>query len=81
MSQSSSPTRVLILGGGILGLSSANLIQDRWCSDERTSKIPLRITILTEYLTPNTTGDVAGGLWTPSAIDDPDHDKIKYTIF
>lgn len=78
MSKSLPSARVLILGGGILGLSSANLIQDKWYSDERTSKSSLQITIITEFLTPHTTGDVAGGIWTPSAIDDPDHEKIKY---
>ena len=81
MSQTLPPARILILGGGILGLSSANFIQDQWSLDERTSKRPLNITILTENLSPHTTGDVAGGIWTPSAIDDSDHEKIKYTVF
>ena len=75
------PARILILGGGILGLSSAKFIQDQWSLDERTSKRSLHITIITENMTPHTTGDVAGGIWTPSAIDDPDHEKIKYIVF
>ena len=80
MSQSSSPIRVLILGGGINGLSCANFIQERWSSDERTYNKTLSVTILTEYMTPHTTGDIAAGMWTPSLIDDTDHENIKYTV-
>ena len=81
MSQSSSPIRVLILGGGIIGLSCANFIQERWSSDELTYNKTLSVTILTEYLTPHTTGDIAAGMWTPSFIDDPaNHENIKYTL-
>ncbi len=50
--------RAAVLGCGALGLSSARLLQQRgW-----------QVTIYAKDLPPNTTSDVAGGLWAPTSV-------------
>lgn len=50
--------RAAVLGGGIMGLTTARLLQDRgW-----------RVTIYAKALSPDTTSDVAGGLWAPTSV-------------
>ena len=55
MSKTLPPARILIHVGGIFGLSPANFIQNEWSLDERISKRPINITILTENLFLHTT--------------------------
>ena len=50
-----------VLGCGVMGLSTAILMQRRgW-----------RVTIYTKDVPPNTTSNIAGGLWGPSTDADP----------
>ena len=50
--------RAAVLGCGVMGLSTARLLQARgW-----------QVTIYAKDLPPNTTSDVAGGLWAPTAV-------------
>ncbi len=98
---SEKPMKVLVLGGGVIGLSTALAIQnffggkkqdcrhrdcDKGCfglwSYLHKCMIPdldalqfsnqkVEVTILAENLPPNTTGDIAPGIWSPVFI--PDH--------
>lgn len=50
--------RAAVVGCGVMGLSTARLLQARgW-----------RVTIYAKDLPPNTTSDVAGGLWAPTSV-------------
>ncbi len=50
--------RAAVLGGGIMGLTTARLLQERGWS----------VTIHAKALSPDTTSDVAGGLWAPTSV-------------
>jgi D-amino-acid oxidase len=61
---------VAVLGCGIMGLTSARLLQDRGYG----------VTIYTRDLPPHTTSNVAGGQWSPFTVSTagqttPDHDR------
>jgi glycine/D-amino acid oxidase-like deaminating enzyme len=52
--------RAAVLGAGIMGLTTARLLQDRgW-----------RVTIYTKDLPPHTTSNIAGGQWSPTSVFD-----------
>ncbi|KAJ8939549.1 hypothetical protein NQ318_011333 [Aromia moschata] len=55
-------SQVAVIGCGVIGLTSALAIQ----RSIRNTKV----TIFTKDITPNTTGDVAAGLWEPYLVDD-----------
>lgn len=56
------PRRAAVLGCGVMGLTTARLLQDRgW-----------EVTIYARDLPPHTTSDVAGGQWTPVSVFDED---------
>jgi hypothetical protein len=55
--------RCAIIGCGVMGLTSARLMQDRgW-----------QVTIYSKDLPPNTTSNIAGGQWSPASVYDPDY--------
>lgn len=54
-------SRIAIIGGGVIGLTTAIQIQKE-ISD-------VYITLFTEKLSPYTTGDVSAGLWTPYLLE------------
>jgi D-amino-acid oxidase len=49
--------KIAVVGAGIMGLSSAVRIQEKFPDAE--------ITIIAEKFSPNTTGDGAAGVWGP----------------
>ncbi len=54
--------RVAVIGGGVMGLTSARLLQDAgW-----------NVTIYTRDMARHTTSNVAGGEWGPYSVHDPD---------
>jgi len=54
---------VAVLGSGVIGLTTARLLQDAGFA----------VTIYTKALPPNTTSNIAGGQWAPANVyDDPD---------
>jgi D-amino-acid oxidase len=57
------PRRAAVLGCGIMGLTTARLLQDRGWS----------VTIFTKQLPPHTTSNVAGGQWTPVSVFEEGH--------
>jgi glycine/D-amino acid oxidase-like deaminating enzyme len=53
-----SPTKAAVIGAGVIGLSTARILQDRgWA-----------VTIYSEKLSPNTTSNIAGALWGPTSV-------------
>ncbi|KAL7986591.1 hypothetical protein Chor_012874 [Crotalus horridus] len=57
--------RVAVIGAGVIGLSTALCIHDRWHSAER----PLQVEIYADEFSPGTTSDGAAGLWQPYLYD------------
>jgi D-amino-acid oxidase len=60
--------QVAVLGSGAVGLATARLLQDHG----------FEVTVYTRDLPPNTTSNIAGGLWAPFTI--ADHDKRTSTF-
>uniref|UniRef100_A0A8D0H0F4 FAD dependent oxidoreductase domain-containing protein n=1 Tax=Sphenodon punctatus TaxID=8508 RepID=A0A8D0H0F4_SPHPU len=57
--------RVAVIGAGVIGLSSALCIYDRYHSATQ----PLEIEVYADRYTPLTTSDGAAGLWLPYLND------------
>lgn len=53
--------RIAVIGCGVIGLSTALEIQNEIKG--------AKITVFTEKLSPNTTGDVSAGLWEPYLLE------------
>ena len=62
-----------VLGCGVSGLSTARLVQ-RHFQDAATT-----ITIYAKNLPPETTSNVAGALWSPTSVYDPQQITAKFT--
>ncbi|XP_067015431.2 D-aspartate oxidase [Anabrus simplex] len=62
-------SRVAVIGGGVIGLSTAVVAQRRmpW----------LEVTVFAEQLSPDTTGDGSAGLWEPYLLQDTPADNIN----
>ncbi|KAK4871793.1 hypothetical protein RN001_015917 [Aquatica leii] len=61
---------IAIIGCGVIGLTAAAAIQEEY-------KSGVKITIFADKLTPNTTSDVAAGLWGPFYLQDTKLEKIQ----
>ncbi|KAM6423024.1 D-amino-acid oxidase isoform 1-T2 [Liasis olivaceus] len=57
--------RVAVIGAGVIGLSTALCIHDRYHSADQ----PLQIEVYADEYTPRTTSDGAAGLWQPYLYD------------
>lgn len=62
---------IAIIGGGVIGLTTAIAIQDKF-------KFLSKITIYTETRSPYTTGDVSAGLWGPYLLQETNIKSIMY---
>ncbi|KAG5884953.1 hypothetical protein JTB14_026551 [Gonioctena quinquepunctata] len=60
--------RVAVVGCGVIGVTSALAIQKRIKDAE--------VTIFAKEMTPNTTTDIAGGLWEPYLLEDTPPEKV-----
>lgn len=61
--------RVCVIGGGVIGMSTAYRLLD---------EIPdVDVTIVSEDYSPNTTGDGSAGYWRPSLLADTPVEKIR----
>lgn len=64
--------RVTVIGGGVIGLTSAVALKTVWPEYE--------VTIFADDFTPNTTGDGSAGLWGPFLLGDtPEKDIVKWS--
>jgi D-amino-acid oxidase len=66
--RSSEQTQVAVLGCGVIGLSTARLLQ----------QIGRDVTIYAKALPPETTSNSAGGLWQPYSVVDPGKDTPQF---
>jgi D-amino-acid oxidase len=69
--------RVIIVGGGIIGLTTACTLLKEYASIDN-----LRLTIISETFSPDTTGDVSAGFWEPYGLNLNDQrimDWARYT--
>ncbi|XP_041079144.1 D-amino-acid oxidase-like isoform X1 [Polyodon spathula] len=66
--------RVAVIGAGVIGLSSALCILDRY----RSSVTPLIIEVYADQYTPLTTSDGAAGLWQPYLYDKGNVQETKW---
>lgn len=60
---------VAIVGCGIIGMTTAMCLQERYPT--------LRLTIFAKETSPNTTSDVAAGFWEPFIVGNTFEEKIK----
>lgn len=67
--------KIAVIGAGVNGLSSAVQIIEYFQRDQ------VQVTLISEKVTPNTTGDVSAGLWGPYLIGDTPAEKIEYFFF
>lgn len=65
----SSVKHIAIIGAGVIGTSTAARLQEQLGKS-------VSITIFSDEFSPNTTGDIAAGLWGPHCLNDTPVDKI-----
>lgn len=61
--------QIAIIGAGVIGTTTAARLQEQFGDD-------VSITIFSEEFSPNTTGDIAAGLWGPYCSGDTPADQI-----
>lgn len=61
--------QIAIIGAGVIGTTTAARLQEQFGNN-------VSITIFSEDFSPNTTGDIAAGLWGPIYTCDTPTDKI-----
>lgn len=64
-----SEKRIAIIGAGVIGTTTAARLQEQFGND-------VSITIFSEKFSPETTGDIAAGLWGPTLLCDTPTEKI-----
>lgn len=62
--------KIIVIGAGVNGLSSAVKIAEFYFRQN------VQVTLVSEDVSPNTTGDVSAGLWGPYLIGNTPEDKI-----
>ena len=60
---------VCVIGAGIIGLSTALNVQEMLEG--------VTVTIVAEDVTPNTTSDIAGGIWEPYLMGDTPEETVR----
>lgn len=65
----SSVKQIAIIGAGVIGTTTAYRIQEQFGNS-------ISVTIFSDELSPNTTGDVSAGLWGPYLLNDTPQEKI-----
>ena len=70
---SSSTCRITIVGAGIIGLTTACTILKEYAGNEH-----LRLTILAEKFSPDTTGDISAGYWEPYGLEAIDERTLRW---
>ncbi|KAL3222601.1 hypothetical protein MRX96_028381 [Rhipicephalus microplus] len=66
-----SPLRVAVVGGGIVGLSAAVRIAEEVAPENK------RVTVLAEHFSPHTTGDVAAGFFNPYIVHGVSEERLR----
>ncbi|CAF0778191.1 unnamed protein product [Adineta ricciae] len=68
--------RVIIVGGGIIGLTTACTLLKEYASIDN-----LQLTIISETFSPNTTGDISAGYWQPYGLNLNDQRMLKWARY
>jgi D-amino-acid oxidase len=63
--------KIVIIGAGISGLSSAVKVAEYFRNEAR-------VLLVSDAISPNTTGDGSAGLWTPYYCGKTDEQNITY---
>lgn len=63
--------KIAVIGAGVNGLSSAVQIVEYFSRDQ------VEVTLISEKVSPDTTGDISAGLWGPYLIGDTPEEKIE----
>jgi D-amino-acid oxidase len=63
--------KIIVIGAGVNGLSSAVKIAEYFFRQS------VQVTLVSEDVSPNTTGDVSAGLWGPYLIGSTPEEKIE----
>jgi len=66
-------SNIAVIGAGVNGVSSAIKILEHYKTEAKT---PIRVTILSEDFSPNTTGDGSAGLWGPYLLGGTSQSKV-----
>ncbi|XP_041675507.1 D-aspartate oxidase isoform X2 [Drosophila eugracilis] len=66
-------SNIAVIGAGVNGVASAIKILEHFANEP---KKPIRVTILSEDFTPNTTGDGSAGLWGPYLLGGTSQSKV-----
>ncbi|XP_017041293.1 D-aspartate oxidase [Drosophila ficusphila] len=64
---------IAVIGAGVNGVASAIKILEHFVNE---AKAPIRVTIISEDFTPNTTGDGSAGLWGPYLLGGTSQSKV-----
>jgi D-amino-acid oxidase len=62
--------RIIVIGAGVNGLSAAVKIAENFPRDK------YQVTLVSDKISPDTTGDISAGLWGPYLIGDTPEEKI-----
>jgi hypothetical protein len=73
MSHSSDPYRIIIIGAGIIGLTTGCTLLKEYATNEN-----LQLTIISETFTPETTGDISSGYWQPYGLENIDERILRW---
>ena len=73
MSYSDDSYRILILGAGIIGLTTACTLLNEYETNKN-----LQVIIISETFSPDTTGDVSAGYWQPYGLKNIDQRTLRW---
>ncbi|CAF3768004.1 unnamed protein product, partial [Adineta steineri] len=68
--------RVIIIGGGIIGLTTACTLLKEYASADK-----LQLTIISTTFSPETTGDVSAGYWEPYGVNLNDERMLRWARY
>lgn len=73
MPYSNDTYRITIIGAGIIGLTTACTLLKEYGTNKN-----LRLTIIGETFSPNTTGDISAGYWEPYGLESIDERTLRW---
>lgn len=73
MSRSDETYRIIIVGAGIIGLTTACTLLKEYANNDN-----IQITIVSESFSPYTTGDISAGYWEPYGLENLDERTLRW---
>lgn len=62
--------KVIVVGAGVNGLSCAVKLAEKFCRQS------IEVTVVSEDVSPNTTGDISAGYWGPYLVGSSPEEKL-----